>query len=57
MIHAHTGTQGLVNVSAPAVFPSRTFLSIRPGVSIGLGMELATAQVQLLPSSADGIAN
>ena len=55
-IYTHfTDTQGLINVSVPAAFPRSRSLSTKPGVCIGLGMALTTAQVELLHSTASGI--
>lgn len=40
-----TGILGLVNASAPVVFPSQILHSTKPGVWSGLGMDLHTVQV------------
>lgn len=48
------GIQGLVDASALVAFPSQIFLSIKPGVWNGVGMDLHTAQVQLTHSTASG---
>lgn len=48
------GTLDLTNVCVPAVHPRHCTLHTKPGVWIGLGTELATAQANLLHSTASG---
>ena len=56
-IHSITGTLSLENVSVPVVHPKHCILHTKPGVWIGPGMELVTAQAALPQSTANGTAS